>query len=469
MTTTAHCWTLLAALGLGAGVAATAVAAEPAQAPAPQVPPLPQDPGSPRPNDPELERLKLRLRLLEETVAQERAARELANVGVPAELVEGGSEEPKLQVYGFMDTGLSWWFVADEDISHALPSTAATFLTGNTNLYFDARPTPNWRGLIETRFTLFPHGHFLFNAPGPSRHLSNRIYDTTSPSGRDLINWGSIVLERSQVEWWHSDKLTLIAGLFVTPWGIWNVDHGTPTTISLLLPSFLVQEAIPKQQTGVQAVGSLHLPPLELGYRLFVSNGRTTTQFDFSNDKAIGGRLFLRRMGPLTATLGASGIWGTTQEVEKLVTVNPMNKVAITSKVVWAYSEWTVGADLAVDWGGFRLRSEGVLRRVQFDDGKHRPILTIPGATEPNRFEYYAYVLAAYRWHWLEPYLFTEVGDMGTNAEVVPMKGWTRSVGVNLHLTAAAQLKLQYAEMLFENVSGMHNTHFFVSRLVLAF
>jgi hypothetical protein len=450
-----------------AGVAFAQPAPEPQAQPQTQ-PEQPQPPALPDvPADGETEKLKLRVKLLEDAMAEEKAARELA--AAEALTADETQEEPKLQIYGFMDTGLSWWMVTDEKIAHVVPTTAATFLHGNTNIYVDARPAPRWRGLIETRLTLFPHGHYLYNSVGPSRHLSNRIYDTTSPSGRDLINWGSIVLERSQVEWFYSDKLTLIAGMFVTPWGIWNVDHGTPTTISLLLPSMLVQEAIPKQQTGVQAVGSLHLPPLEFGYRLFVSNGRTTTQFDFSNDKAIGGRLFLRRLGKITATLGVSGIWSTTQEVEKNVGLDAMGKVDITSKVIWAFAEWTGGADLAVDWGNFRLRSELAVRRVQFEEGKHRPILTIPGATEPNRFEHYIYVIAAYRLGWFEPYVFWETGDMGVNAEVVPMKGWTRSLGVNLHLNAAAQLKLQYAEMLFENVSGMHNTHFLVTRLVLAF
>jgi hypothetical protein len=411
--------------------------------------------------------LEKRVEALEAELAQARSAREIDAV---AAMSDASLEEPKLQIYGFMDMGAQKFVLHNSKQSAVFPTTAASFISGNTNLYFDARPVPGWRALVETRFTLFPSGHYFIHTVGPVELINTRYFDTTSPSARDRVQLGSVIVERAQAEWTYSDALTLIAGHFLTPFGIWNVDHGTPTTISLMLPTYLVQDAIPKQQTGVQALGSLHLPPLELGYRAFVSNGRTTTLFDFTEDKAVGARLYLRRLGPVIATVGASGFVSSTQHIDKNVGVDPTGRASITAREIWAYREWVAGADLAIDWDAFRLRTEGVLRHVGYEDGKHAPIDTIPGATAPNHYEWYAYGIAAYRLHRLfEPYLFVEGGDTGANADVVPAKGWSLSGGFNLHLSAASQIKFQYASAFFQNVSGNYRYEYITTRLVLAF
>jgi hypothetical protein len=44
----------------------------------------------------------------------------------------------------------------------------------------------------------------------------------------------------------------------------------------------------------------------ELGYEAYVSNGRTATQLDFTENKAFGGRLRASRMAPVPLTFGTS-------------------------------------------------------------------------------------------------------------------------------------------------------------------
>jgi hypothetical protein len=420
--------------------------------------------------------LAARVEALGQALAAERVAREAMAQGAPSSLeglaAEGvDADEPKLQLYGFLDAGLQRYFLSESTRNQAgsFSTTEATFVTGHTNLYVDARPVPKWRGLVEARLSLFPHGTFVTRAPGPLPVTDNRVTDTSSPSGREAITWGGVVLERSQIEWAHADWLTITVGYFLTPWGIWNVDHGTPTLISLMMPSYLVQGAIPKQQTGVQASGSFDFAPWSLGYRLFVSNGRTATQFDFTDDKAGGVRLFAQRMGATRLQIGASSFEGTSQDQQRTLVFDAAGVPSITVAEKFSVKEGSVGLDFSLDWKGLRLRLEGVERRVRYRDGQHDRVATIPGALVPNRREYYGYVLAAYRLGPVEPYVYLEAGDSGVRSNYLPDKGWARSVGVNVHLSPATQLKIQVADVGYSNLTGPSRLQFVTSRLVLAF
>lgn len=424
----------------------------------------PPSPTAPAPT--ELETLRARIEALETTVATQQAEQMAA--AEAAAITGPEADEQRLQIYGFMDAGFNKSFVSGTQPG-LWPTTATTFVSGNTNIYFDARPAPRWRGLVEARLTLNPHGLWTFSSAGVGTRTDNRIFDFTSPSARETVTWGGVILERAQIEWTRSDLLTIVTGMFLTPWGIWNVDHGTPTTIGLFLPTFLVQEAVPKQQTGVQAFGSWHAPPWELGYRAFVSNGRTATQFDLSEDKAVGGRLFLRRVGTATTTFGASGYLGTSQDDRRSVALSGETRLVATKRTIHDYAEQIVGLDLAVDWAGVRLRSEAVQRHVRHEDGLHEVHPSLPGAFYPNRFEKYLYALAAYRLGAVEPYVYFETGDRGLRTNYLPDKGTALSGGLNIYLSSATQLKVQYVGGRFENITGTNNFHLLFGRLVLAF
>ncbi len=416
----------------------------------------------------ELADLRARVAALEAQQGS-RAADEERALAEEAAVVATEQVEPKLQIYGFLDAGVQQFRMADERLSGLFPSTAASFVSGNANLYFDARPVPRWRGLLETRLTLLPHGLDRFGRPGPIERTDTRLYDTTSTSAREIVQLGGVVVERAQIEWTASDLLSLQVGYFLTPWGIWNVDHGTPTLIALVMPSFLVQKAIPTQQTGVLAFGSWNLPPFELGYRAYVSNGRVAGLYDLTNDKAVGGRLFLRRQGALTYTIGGSGFYGTSSDRQKTLEIDRSLQVSIVSRDTYALREWVMGGDLSADWAGLRLRAEVVGRHVRYEEGRHEPIVSVPGALAPNHYELYAYGLLAYRFGRLEPYTFFEYADLGQSTSVLPDRGRALSLGLNVHLTPMTQLKGQIVEGRFSNLAGAYRTTIVITRLVLAF
>jgi hypothetical protein len=140
-----------------------------------------------------------------------------------------------------------------------------------------------------------------------------------------------------------------------------------------------------------------------------------------------------------------------------------------TTQTTYQYAEWIAGADLAIDWGRFRLRSEAVQRHVAYEDGLHEPHPSLPGASFPNRYEKYIYGVAAYRVGAFEPFVHLEFGDRGLRTNYLPDSGSFYSAGLNLHLSPVAQVKTQVGHTHFTNITGANDVDVLLSRLVLVF
>ncbi|HVU02036.1 MAG TPA: hypothetical protein VHE30_09800 [Polyangiaceae bacterium] len=354
------------------------------------------------------------------------------------------SKPQSLSIYGFTDFGFNKFYTSDKSQLNTLfPSRAGTFVLGNANLFFDAQPYEDWRSLMEIRFTNLPHGvETSLAQPGGSDYArtNTEVQDFTSPSVRGQEVLGSVIIERIQTEYSVSDALKFTGGYFFTPWGIWNVDHGTPTLISLLLPSFIADGYLPTHTLGAQLSGSFYTGNWELGYHAYVGNNHTPSQVDFRDDKAVGGRLFASSTGSAVKTkFGVSGYWGHESDISKRV-VSALPYLAETKETVSA-REWMVGADASLDAGPLRLRAEGFVRRIDYEVGKRS------GFT-PNHYYSDGYVIAAYELPWggIEPYTYVEAmhwpSALGDTA-FIP------SVGVNIHFNPAVQLKAQYGHAFF--------------------
>jgi hypothetical protein len=377
-----------------------------------------------------------------------------------------------LSLYGFTDFGFNKFYTSDKSQLNLLfPSKAGTFVLGNVNLFLDAEPYDDWRSLVEIRFTNLPDGYerTLGSPAGPYQRDNTTIQDYTSPSIRGSVTLGSIVIERAQTEYAFSDAFKVMAGYFFTPWGIWNVDHGTPTLISLLLPSFMADDYLPLRQLGVQAYGSFYTPHWEFGYHAYLGNNRTPSQVDFNDNKSFGARVFASSTGSaVKAKFGLSGYYGHGYDISKdIVAVDPY-QVQTTTTV--AYREWMAGADASIDAGALRLRLEGLVRRVDYEPGKNPSNDGADGTYYGDGYVLLAYALPFWGF---EPYFYGEAihwkSNLGDTA-LIP------SVGLNVHVNPAVQLKMQYGHAMFMNV-GSHdvktpsdnNVDNLAARLVVSF
>ena len=474
------------ALLVGTAAAAGLVLLTPPNAAGQEPGPAPAAPGvaapAPAP-DPELEALKLELQAqraeLEEqkqrlAASEARAEDAAALAALDASAVEPTADDDPLQFYGFFDTGFSkTWADDDSAMGWAWPAQGpwGSFFMGNLNLFLDATPAERWRFLGEVRFTTLPHGtDAAFGSPSGSYERNDESeYDVTSASGAQRVILGSTIVERAWAQWSASDLLRLRAGYLLTPFGIWNIDHGTPTLISLVLPVSQNSEYFPNHVTGLEALGTVEGESLELGYHAHISNGRTPAQEAIGNYPAFGGRVYGRTVGKTALTLGASGYYGSLDDEVKNITSFQPFRVERTETVEGR--EWAAGADVALDAGALRVRSEGVLHRVDYDEGQ-RP--TLNGGFEPDAYEWDVYALVAYRLPaGIEPYVWFEVrhGPSST-ADTV----YVPSVGLNLHFSPSVQLKSQLTHVMFRDEVTEHaedpaknDATVLASRLVVSF
>lgn len=385
------------------------------------------------------------------------------------QLEEMGRVDP-LRVYGFMDTGLqrNWGGLFDTGLA---PSTANTFVLGNVNVYLDAAPAPNWRSLVEVRFTNLPSGaDHMDLSTGQSTRVVTDVQDTTAVhGGLQSIHLNGIILERAQIDYQYSDLLNVRAGVFLTPYGIWNVDHGAPVRIMARPPAFITAGLIPERQTGVELFGTLHMLPWTLDYHAYVSNGRTLGAVDFDNDKAVGGRLVLGTRRPIGIRVGASFFTGSTEDVRSKPGITRLGELGLVPQTLIAFKETAGAGDLSLDIGKLRIRSEIVVTQRIYEDGKRD---SFGGVATPDATRMGAYALAAYELPYgIEPYAVLEYirEPIPTIADGFKVA----SAGLNLYFTPTTQLRLFAAYTKGFIVDGPDPENFAIkgagARLVVAF
>ena len=396
-------------------------------------------------------------------------------------MADTGAEttDDTFKIYGFMDMGIQRYWADDTALLSALFDTnALTFVLGNVDLYFDFNPLPDWRALAEIRFTNAPHG-LITNYGGLAGEFERESTEQFDPHGSapNAPMWGGrTVIERAWIEWNHYQQARIRTGTFFTPFGIWNVDHGQPTLISIAMPQFIQQNWIPIRQTGVQLLGSVFIDEWEIAYRAWVTNGRQDlSMLDFDDDKAFGARLYVsRQAGDLNLMFGTS--YQYTHVRDKVVNITAPEPLRFSLDSTWEYDEHILGFDASVDIGPTRIRSEAIMRYVGWYEGKHAAVgVTSPGSLEPNKYQYAAYLLLAHQlpfWG-LEPYLYAEllqqpwaIGDGLI----------TYSGGLNWRFSTNTMLKTQvtraeFFDWMYTSTSdpSINNVTTFISRLVMAF
>jgi hypothetical protein len=282
---------------------------------------------------------------------------DLASVGLDATT----TFDDKLNIYGFVDftyTALHFRRASP------LFSDARSFAVGNLNIYLSKNLTRTWRTLAEVR---------LMFAPDPAN-----LYRP--------VEWGGVRIERVYLEYDLHPKLTIRAGRFLSPYGIWNIDHGSPTIIGTMRPYVIGEQFIPEHQTGIELFGSHYIDEYRIDYHATVSNGRSPAEAtqDPDGQLAFGGRLALTAPWAGTVTLGMSAYRGRASSLATTYGGDPpiaSDEVAYAADVVWKH-------------GGFIAQGEILIRDREFLVGK-RP--RRGSGFLPNGRDLGMYALAGYR------------------------------------------------------------------------
>ena len=360
-------------------------------------------------------------------------------------------EPQRLRIYGFFDVNFRYIRLTDSGLGRLLSHTDPMFVFGNLNIYFDARPSPDWRFMTEIRFLLNPTGDTVTmeNAlTGESYQAVNTLTaDALFPF--DEFHYGAIEIERAHVTWQHFDWLRVTVGLFLTPFGIWNVDHGSPTRVTALVPIMYATSSatsFPERQLGLKVHGQLALKALELDYAVTLSNGGGTaaTLVDPDKDKALGARLRLGGRWPLLWQLGFSIYGGRESEFKQRIAFAP--NFAIVRDVTVASSTYAFGFDLLLRSGPWLFQAEFSAAFRAFEEG-HRPVAIVgQGTYSADRLQWGVYGLLAYQlpvsWIALRPYL--SVNWMSPDDNLPQDFAYALTGGLAWRPTGSVVLKVEY-------------------------
>ena len=356
---------------------------------------------------------------------------------------EATSDVYKLDIYGFVDFTYHHRLA---DFSFNAPYNS--FAVGNFNLYLSSDLGDDWRSLAEVRFTYLPHGNQTADATGTFTRTDTTVADYTD-LGRPL-RWGGVVIERAWLEYTAHPLLTVRGGHWLTPYGIWNVDHGSPVIIGVRRPFIVGESLFPASQTGLELYGTQGFDAFQLGYHLTLSNGRGPLDRyqDLNANKAIGGRLFGRLDSSLgTVTLGLSAYRGDYTDRSQAFVVDAEGTFSADFPRTADYDELSYAADLKWEYSGFWLQSEAIVNEVAFEDGYRPQVLFAtegPPGYAPDFRRLGVYGLTGYRFDFigLMPFTGAEYYQVGGDTFIPEAAAFF--LGLNARPTARVVLKVQY-------------------------
>lgn len=368
-----------------------------------------------------------------------------ADLAAPA--AESG---PSLRLYGFADFSYSRYvFDAGSywDRAQLFPKNGA-FSVGNLNLFLDGQLSERARSLIEIRFTYLPNGSGSQVESGSSQtRIGTLVGDYAAAN--TVAQWGGIIIERAWAEYAFSDVFTLRAGQFLTPYGVWNVDHGSVALIDVAPPYAITQQMFPRTQVGLEAYGSRYFGASRLGWHLTLSNGRmqSTTDdhvgavpqyLDFDHRFGVGGRAFAELRGLGELRIGASFYAGRYTEA-----VTRTSEAGRNLDLVQQYDEVAFGADVRWTLGHFLLIGEVVVQNVAFTDQGRTALTAALGrdAPYPDYTASGGYLLAGYRLPWGEVMPFAMLQRHSPNDQRKEQALIAATAGVNVRLLPGLVLK----------------------------
>lgn len=366
---------------------------------------------------------------------------------IDAELMrDDATNEPRLSLYGFADLTFYKYFLHKDSGFRSLLYTESAFAVGNLNLYLSGNLGSGWSSMAEVRFSYLPNG---------SRKVVDGDIQRTQTDAVDYSNLGvdrrtgSVLIERVYLQYMPTSYLTLRAGQWLTPYGIWNVDHGSPTIIPVVRPFTISFALMPERQTGIQAELTHDLADdLRIAAILGLSNGQGPVDeyADLDSNKAVVARVQATWRTKGTLQIGTTAYYGRYTDLSQSTELNGVG-ARVVDHVQQQFDELAIGADVLYKLGGFHLQAEFISNQRRYtDDG--RPMRN---AVEywPDLARFGTYGVVGYRFDWLGlmPFVMGEYFEIPNNFEpgrapdddaVIHLMS-----GLNARPTANVTLKLQ--------------------------
>ncbi len=395
--------------------------------------------------------------------------------------------KPSFKVFGFTDLSMQKYSPAKGDVFALVTADKLSFSIVNTNLYFLSRMTEELSALAEIRFSFFPQGQEKVALQVERTDTSYR-----NPITGGTSRLGGLAIERVVVRYEPLPWLSVLAGRFLTPAGIWNIDHGSTVVIPVRLPPLISLEMFPLSQTGLVLEGRHSLATAwMLGWMLTVSNGRSPTEAvkDLDENKALGGKLSIAYdRGPLSLSLGSYCYFGKyTNDSRTAVPDLETHVFHSDIEVTEQYEELISVSSLLAKFHGLRLQAEYAYRLV---DHSTHPLVELKDAQTlfyrtgttrdstlyvPNFFQQALFLLLAYelpRYARLPnvrvtPYVFMNVFE---DADYTPINSFKSVLGgVNLGLTASMVLKLEGGILRLHKAIADNDVEIFSAQLATSF
>jgi len=288
------------------------------------------------------------------------------------------------KTYGFFDLTFAKKFLAKDDLKKIALEDTSTFTITNLNIYLQSQMTTELMALIEFRLTYLPQGNVANFMP--FERQNTEVFEQVSGENFDL---GGIAIERAHLTYSPFDWFQITAGHYLTPFGIWNVEHASTVVIATVLPSFQVMEMMPLSQTGLQVFGR-YFPSdfIFFDYAATLSNGRGPMEhyMDLDENKGVGLKLKVTiRDDNTSLAVGGYSYYGSyTDNTKSVGAAEPGSEFAFMPivTIVEAYDEFCQSADFQLDLYGLTLRSEYIFRLVKYDTT--RPLNIEELMAQPN-------------------------------------------------------------------------------------
>jgi len=372
--------------------------------------------------------------------------------------------EPSLDVYGFMAFYAGKWFIDDDNVLHSIMQNKLTFGLTDLNVYFSGHLTETISSLVELRFTFLPHGADQTFLPAYER-IDNTYVDANTS---EELTLGGVIIERAVATWQPYDFFGVTVGRYLTPFGIWNIDHGAPVVIPINKPYLMLRHLMPLAQTGFMVQGRFFpAASTYLDYAVTLSNGRGPTEqvYDLDENKAVGLRLRLSYEGEdVGFALGAYGYFGHTTDITKEPDFGDggVSDFQLREVQTSRYQELAGSADMLLRLWGLRVQSEWAGGYIKYEV---RPISTVPiihvdsplGEYQPDYLKWNVYLMLAYEIPIrsgdldmrLTPFLMAEYDVMYDS--LPEYNTWVLRAGLNLKPNSFVVLKLDGTYVMLPN------------------